>query len=169
MLAPGNSLSHNKEKLKCVIENSNKVVIAIHFYDSDFHIDYVFSSNMRRFAKLSPSKSCRLIVTSNLKDSRKADYVMNFSSYISADDSVLDNAGLMLLRILQAAGVHDVSLAGMDGYTEEGRNTYFEENDHRHSIDYAKRNKMISIELEKMQNKMDIKFLTETRYILRKK
>lgn len=167
VLAPGKSLTSNKEKIKNVIEKSNKIVIAIHFYDSDFPIDYIFSSNMRRFTKLPANKPCKMIVTSNLQDNHTADYVMNFSSYISSDDSVLDNAGLMLLRILQAAGVQNVSLAGMDGYVEDGRNTYFEGNDSRHSIDYAKRNRMISMELEKMQKKMNIEFLTDTLYTIR--
>lgn len=168
LLAPGHSLAANKNKIQTYNKKAGQVTVAVNFYDEDFNIDYVFCSNMRRFAKLESKEKCKLIVTSNVLEHASADYVMNFSSYISSEPAVMDNAGLMALRILQAAGVQKVNIAGMDGYVDGERNSYLETNDERYSIDYDNRNKLMSKELKKISEFVEIKLLTPTLYSFQK-
>ncbi len=165
LLAPGSSLSSSKDKIQAEIKKSQRVVVAINFYDKSFDMNYVFCSNMRRLVKISGKKDCKLIVTSNLQDSTGADYIMNFSSYISSEPAVVDNAGLMALRMLHAVGVQDVCVAGMDGYTEDGKNSYLDSSDKKYSLDYEERNKLIGSELVKMRGLMKMEFLTPTKYM----
>ena len=166
LLAPGNSLSSYQDEIQKTIKKAERAVVAINFYNPSFGIDYVFCSNMRRLAKLSGEKDYKIIVTSNLKDFSGADYVMNFSSYISSEPAVVDNAGLMALRILHATGVQDVCIAGMDGYSADGRNSFLDSSDRSYSLDYEKRNNLIASELKKMKGLMRLEFLTPTRYML---
>ena len=166
LLAPGSSLSSYSSEIQSVIKKSSRVVVSINFYNPSFGINYIFCSNMRRFAKIYDKKNCKVIITSNLQDRSGADYVMNFSSYISSEPAVVDNAGLMALKMLHAVGVHDVCIAGMDGYTVDGKNSYLDSSDRKYSLDYEERNKLIANELEKLRGLMKLEFLTPTRYNL---
>ena len=165
LLAPGNSLSSCKDKIQAEIRNGDRIVVSINFYDKSFAANYIFCSNMRRFAKLSgKDDACKVIVTSNIKDATGVDYVMNLSSYISSEAAVVDNAGLMALRILHKVGVQDVCIAGMDGYTADGKNSYLDSGDKKYSIDYEERNKFIASELKKIGRLIKLEFLTPSVY-----
>lgn len=165
LLAPGRSLMEHRAAVEDELHQSNTVCIAVNFRGDGFSPDYLFSSNMRRLTKmLGPTKS-KYIVTSNLTEAPHPDYVVNFSSYASKSPDIIDNSGLMLLKLLAAAGVKEVSIAGMDGYTGMQSGDYYDQQlEFDFSEQAAKRNALISEELQVLQKGMKLNFITPTQY-----
>ena len=172
ILAPGYSLHSHEQEVKAFINGDDTrqkavAVIAANFTADAFSPDYVFSSNMRRFAKMQGKTSAKCIVTSNMKECTQKDFVVNFSSYASRKEEIMDNSVLMLLRLLLAAGVREVTLAGMDGYSEHSGNHYVDAQlEHDFSQEARIRNKLISEELREIGTQMKLTFLTPTVYAL---
>lgn len=161
ILAPGSSIRENEQHIKDSI-NDNSVVIAVNFLGGEFKPDYIFSSNMRRFSKIADKTDIPCITTSNMK--QDTEFVVNFSSYSSKYPEIIDNSGLMLLKMLCAIGVQKVKVAGMDGYSEIAQD-YFDDSV---SYDYSKeartRNELISREINDINKTMNIVFITPSKY-----
>lgn len=165
VLAPGRSLAKYSEKIKELCSDKDAAVISLNFISSDFKEDYVFSSNMRRYHKIQGKTDALCITTSNMKDCLKSDLTVNFSSYASKNPEIIDNSGLMLLKLLTSAGVKEVSIAGMDGYSAEKANDYYNSDV---AYDFSKeaevRNRLISEELKEINKVLKINFITPTDY-----
>lgn len=161
ILAPGLSIRKSADYIKASI-NDNSVVIAVNFLGGEFKPDYIFSSNMRRFSKIAGKTDIPCITTSNMK--QDTEFVVNFSSYSSKYPEIIDNSGLMLLKLLCAIGVQKVKVAGMDGYSEIAQD-YFDDSV---SYDYSKeartRNELISREISDINKTMNIEFVTPSKY-----
>lgn len=168
MLAPGRSLSEYVDIIKKEINKKNTVTIAVNFIAEQFKPNYIFSSNMRRFTKIQGKTEAKYITTSNMKDCEKTDFVVNFSSFSSKKAAIVDNSGVMLLRLLAHIGVKEVFVAGMDGYSPYLGDNYF---DNDLEYDYTKeaelRNVLISSEIRDIGQTMSIKFITPTIYIMK--
>lgn len=165
ILAPGKGLKDHRESVLEACRKENTVVIAVNFTAEEFDPEYIFSSNMRRFAGIQGNTSKKCIVTSNMKDFTHSDYVVNFSSYASKEPEIIDNSGLMLLRLLRTIGVKRAALAGMDGYSAYGGNNYIDQNlEHDFSKEAERRNKLISEEIKELKKQIEITFITSTRY-----
>ena len=173
VLAPGHSL-HScgsevtewiRKERGSAEQDGGLAVIAANFVASEFHPDYVFSSNMRRFAKMQGKTTAKCIVTSNMKECTQKDFVVNFASYASRKEEIIDNSALMLLRLLSAAGVREVYLAGMDGYSEHPGSHYVDEQlEYDFSSEAKVRNELISGELKEIGRQVKLNFLTPTAY-----
>ncbi|MBQ2023200.1 MAG: aldolase catalytic domain-containing protein [Lachnospiraceae bacterium] len=165
LLAPGKGLQEHKEAVLKACQSDQTAVIAVNFPAEEFEPEYIFSSNMRRFAKIQESTEKKCITTSNMKDCRKSDFMVNFSSYASKTPEIMDNSGLMLLKLLIAIGVKRVSIAGMDGYSAYSGNDYINQN---LVFDFSKeaelRNRLISEEMRELKKQIEITFITPTRY-----
>lgn len=167
VLAPGRGLHEHKDAVLEECQKKNTAVIALNFTADGFEPEYIFSSNMRRFARFQEHTNAKCIVTSNMKDCKKHDFVVNFSSYASKSPEIIDNSGLMLLKLLNAVGVKSAAVAGMDGYSLYSGNDYINQN---LAYDFSKeaeiRNRLISEELREIAKQMKITFITPTRYNL---
>ena len=163
LLAPGKTLVQNKKIICDKIEQDKLVVIAVNFEGNEFPVDYIFSSNMRRFTKI--HRNAKYITTSNMKDCTSSTYVVNFSSYSSKYPEIIDNSGIMLLKLLSVIGVNKVYIAGMDGYSPDRKQSYY---DSRLEYDFSgvamKRNELIAKEIREIKQRMDVEFLTPTQY-----
>lgn len=162
ILAPGQSLNTCSDLVHNAIDGA--VVIAANFLASEFKPDYIFSSNMRRFVKIQGKTNAKCIITSNMKEATQKDYVINFSSYALKNAEIIDNSVLMLLRMLTAAGVKEVYIAGMDGYSTISSVYYDSDLDYDFSNEAIKRNAMISEELKEIGRHMKLEFITSTLY-----
>ncbi len=162
ILAPGKTLNSLSGVVEEEIDNS--IVIAANFLASEFHPDYIFSSNMRRFVKIQGKTRAKCIITSNMKEAEQKDFVFNFSSYTSKRADIMDNSVLMLLRILISMGIKEVSIAGMDGYSEETSGYYDNELYYDFSKEANRRNSLISEELREISRNLKLNFLTSTIY-----
>ena len=162
ILAPGKSLNDNKDKIASIA--SDAVTVAVNFNGGAFTPDFVFSSNMRRFAKMMGKTDAKTIITSNMKEAT-GDYVVNYSSYSSTKPEIIDNSALMLMKLLMATGVKKVFVAGMDGYSAVNTTDYFDENlDYDFSSEAELRNELISSEIREIAKHMKVEFVTPTNY-----
>ncbi len=165
LIAPGSSINTHFEQIKKLCDSQDTFTLLINFYDERFNPDYVFCSNMRRVAKIPVAMQGKMIATSNVSKMLNASYVVNFASYTSTRKEIYANGGLMALKMINAAGVKDVSVAGMDGYGEVRTNDYFDENMKlEHFTEATLKNKLIGEELEELKKYLKITFITPTKY-----
>ena len=83
---------------------------------------------------------------------------------MSQEASIVDNSGLMLMRLLVSLGVKNVKLAGMDGYQADAGNYYNNQLEYNFSSKLAERNISIEQELKKISKNLKISFITPTVY-----
>lgn len=165
VIAPGSSINDRFNEIEKLCKDENVFVILVNFYDAKFCPDYVFCSNMRRLSKIPESVKEKMIATSNVSKLLDAKYVINFASYTSNKKEIFANGGLMSLRLLNALGVKEVFVAGMDGYTEEHVNDYFDKNMKlEHFSEASLRNKLMGEELNVLKKFLSINFITPTKY-----
>lgn len=165
IIAPGRSLIEYADTIERDCRRDEVILIAVNFGGGKLNPDYIFSSNMRRFHKIQGNTKSKCITTSNMKDCENTDFVVNFSSYSSDKPEIIDNSGLMLLKLLVAAGVKEVSVAGMDGYSPHHANNYFDQQlEYDFSKEVEKRNLYISEEIKDLQKVIKINFITHTCY-----
>ena len=167
ILAPGNSLREYKDEIQEVIDRTNPIIVALNFICSEYNVDYIFSSNMRRFCKIQGNTDIRCIITSNMKDCKYASYVINYDSYTTKIPEIIDNSCLMLLKLLTELGCKEVYLAGMDGYSvQQGNNYYDSELEYDFSSVADLRNELIPRELCKYNKLMKLHMITPSVYNL---
>ena len=170
ILAPGSSLKQYDESINCIIQEKRPIVLAVNFVADKYRADYVFSSNMRRYIKIQGKTTAKCITTSNMKDCEVTDYIVNFSSYTSKEPEIIDNSGVMALKLLIAIGVKKVYIAGMDGYSNNSEMNYFEDTLEYDFSNVAElRNDLISREIREFRKVIDIIFLTPSTYDLNEK
>ncbi len=165
ILAPGRSLSQYENQIMEFIKTNNPIIICTNFISDNFGCDYVFSSNMRRYSKLSSKNDVKRIITSNIKETNEYDYKVSYSSFSSVYSDIVDNSGIMLLKLLLEIGIRDVNIAGMDGYINEIIGNYYDKVlDYNFDNESEKRNYLISKELKEIGKKININFITPTLY-----
>ena len=123
---------------------------------------------MKRYVKLENHTNSKCIITSNMKEAKKYNYMVNFSSYICDHSLIIDNSGVMALKLLSKLDVKKVYIAGMDGYSDENTISYADKKlEYDFSSIAQERNRLISQELLKINKKINIEFITPTRYKVR--
>ena len=164
IVAPGKNLEKEGEKVQSYIEEMKPVTISVNFTSKECQSDYVFVSNEKRYSKLNDRRN--LIVTSNIEVSELDALKINYNSLIGDNEEIKDNAAIMLIRLLNEVGVKKVLLVGMDGYSYNNEENYirdeisaFKTIDQVHSLNIA-----LSKELKNLANKVEIEFLTTSRY-----
>lgn len=166
LLAPGNSLRDFADEVREYIALEKPIVISLNFISEELPVDYVFSSNMRRYYRIENTKGIKKIITSNIKEAKEYDYMVNYASYISEEPDIIDNSGLMALRLLSRIGYKSVAIAGMDGYVREVKANYYNQMLDFDFKDREKRNNLITQELRTIQTKIKLEFITQTSYKL---
>lgn len=166
LLAPGRSLEEYKDKVKAECEKANASVIAVNFRANDFEPEYVFCSNARRFVRMQGKTPAKFMITSNMRESVQTDLIFNFASYISKEPDIIDNSGLMLLRVLVASGVKEVTIAGMDGYSAHANGNYYDQmmEEDTFVMQASRRNHLIANEIKSISKTINISFITPTIY-----
>lgn len=165
ILAPGRSLEIQRDKVKEFIRRENPVIIAINVIPDGYRSDFIFCANEKRIRNLEELGECILIISSNIvadADSLR----VNYASYLSEDDEIADNPTLMMIRVLMAAGIKKVLLAGFDGYSAVASENYYDKKlSMGTSVELKiKRNELIRNEVKKLGKNMNIEFLTASKY-----
>ena len=162
-------MNENLKNIELAIEDFRQgkfvIVISVGFEPSKIPVDYIFCSNLRKYEKVHGC-NVELLITSNVHYSdEKPKYVFNYDSYLSKHIPIVDNGGLMLIKILRACGIKEVVVAGMDGYS-------FSPSDNKVSDQYVSQiinneqvNSCMSSELSELMKDMEIEFLTPSRYV----
>lgn len=165
LLAPGKSIIDNHDAIEKIKEKEDRIVIAVNFNAEDFNKDFVFCGNNRRVESTIVNSKVPCIVTSNVNGTSNCEYIFNYASYTSQYSEITDNSGLMLLRILQQAGVKDVALAGFDGYSDSQQSDFINNAVNLKNIEEKQRiNCLISSELAEIAKWMKITFVTPSNY-----
>lgn len=166
LLGPGKTLREKEQLIQDYIKNHNPIVIGLNFIPQKFECDYVFSCHMRRYKDIQDNTSVKKIVTSNLREAKNYQYMVNFSSYSAKATEIMENSGVMCVNLLIHLGVKKVCLAGMDGYDISNRGNYVNSGlEYDFSPEALElRNKLIKDEFEAKQGKIKIEFLTESLY-----
>ena len=173
LIGPGKSIINNKSKIETFIKENSPVAISVNFLHGDFKINYVFMGNAKRYSQFfsriyAENSDVKLICTSNISEANeKIDYKVNFASLAyKENEAIYDNPLVLLLNLLIQLNVKKVSLAGFDGYDGEIATNYY--------ADYAPllydtsgvdtRNEAIKNFLQTVVSKIEVSFLTKSRY-----
>lgn len=166
VLAPGKSLVTEAPSIRKFIEEEKPVVVAINAAPPDIRADFIFVSNAKRFSELSVPAGTQVILTSNVPnapaDALRADY----ASYLN-DSALADNAALMLFALLERAGVADVAVAGLDGFSSGGEEDYFSRdlaNPAKREGGEDARNALMREQLGRFASRIAFRWITPSRY-----
>ncbi len=172
VIAPGKSIDLQKNKINDFIKINNPFVLCVNFIPQLFRVDAVFISNLKRFRSLSnvntlTPENTSVITTSNIaKSNEYSPIVINYSDLLIENSIITDNAGLMLINLLNRLSIKCVYLAGFDGFSlDKSANYYSSEIINNAEIqELVKKNEAISEYLTTISREMDIHFITSTVY-----
>lgn len=172
LLAPGNSISEEKETIEKYIKVNQPIVISVNFLP-EYPLDYLFISNSKRYAQLSSrirdfdAQKLKVIATSNLtKTHGEFDFTVRYSSLLDEESLIIDNPQIMLLKLLYAIGTGPVSLAGFDGYSKAETPNYINANmEHVFSKEKAEEiNADVIASMLRLPNNEAVQYITKTKY-----
>lgn len=172
LLGPGKKIEEQKEKVKSYIETAHPIVIAVNFLPEKFEIDAVFISNAKRYVQLSTKllhfgKNVPVIATSNVTSAGKSfGYVLNYSALLDEEAWIVDNPLIMFLKLLREVDIHDVALAGFDGFKEAETANYVNENmEHEFTREKAfQLNRDVEESIKRIGADIKLHFITDTLY-----
>lgn len=167
LIAPGASISDNIERIKRIAQEKACVVIGISFVPDFIECDFIFLSNLKRYnTTFNPmKKAIRLIHTSNIEVNEGNVLTVNYSSLINPENIIRDNSMLMALNMISILHAEKVFIAGMDGYAVSGPNYYQERLGMNHDTELIRQiNQAVRRRIEQLSNRIDIEFLTPSRY-----
>lgn len=167
IIAPGQSSVVERDKIVACAERKDVVTISIN-YDYDENLtDFIFLSNLRRYRDLPAGKRGNSIITSNIP-AFDAYLQVRYKDLLNKVDSVQDNAGLMLVKLLMRLGVKKIYIAGMDGYSPNHDENYADQMMNFYTekkFAEAKNAGMVAV-LKDYGKEIDIEMLTTPKYVV---
>lgn len=165
IIGPGKSVSIEKEKITKFVKEKNPITISVNFVYKEVGTNYIFVSNLRRYSELDEKVRDKCIVTSNIPT--EMGYMrVRYVPLLNNIEEVRDNAGLMLLQLLKKLDVKEVYIAGIDGYSHEAKSNYALED-----MSFIISNRVLDaknygmeIMLKEFSKKMEIRFITESKF-----
>ncbi|WP_026658273.1 aldolase catalytic domain-containing protein [Butyrivibrio sp. AC2005] len=170
ILAPGSSVTENKEEILRYIYNYKPIVVGINYLYGDISTDYYFFANTihwDRWEYKLPHEKC--ITTSNIKTNVGYTNRVNYSSYLAEGSFLSDNSMIMCLNLMKKLGVSDITMAGFDGL-RSNQNNYVDEvfpdrqGEHSFSEINDEIKRIYAIFQKKVEGKISLSFLTESLY-----
>lgn len=133
LLAPGNNVIEQKERVDKIVAQKNPFIIAVNFFPQQYDVDGVFMSNAKRYVQLTSAinegGAVLTMATSNITKAKgKFDLLFNYGSLLDEEAMLADNPMIMLIRLLDQVGVKDIYLAGFDGYSKAEKADYVNPN-----------------------------------------
>lgn len=172
VIAPGPSIEKHNEEISNLINQKDTIAVSVNFISDMFECDFAFVSNEKRFEHLVESKKLndremKLILTSNISSGYPNEINVNYIDLLNNTYAVKDNSTLMLLKLLLKLNVKEVSLAGFDGYAYDNIDNYVDKDMLLISSNKVVRDFNIGIikVLSDLYRKIDIKFITPTKYL----
>ena len=170
LLAPGKSLLSKYDAIMDFVGRESPYVISINFVDPAYRMQACFVSNHKRMDSIEreiPSlRGIKVILTSNLPEGGRDWLYVDYARCTNDDELVSDNAGLMLLKLLERCGVRQVFLAGFDGFHHRHNGNYYsrELNFKGSQEDVYEKQAHIRRQLQKQSETMQLTFLTPSVY-----
>ena len=172
LVGPGKNITLQEKKVKDFIESNNTVVISINYVPRNINIDCVFITNPKRYhdmtldLKRKESLHIKTLSTSNVTARNGSfDFVVSRAPLLEKDEKIIDNSFLMLIKLLNGAGIKEVYCAGFDGYSDKEANYTNPEMEYS----FVKReafslNKHMKDSITHYRKFMDINFITYSAY-----
>ena len=169
ILAPGKSLKEEKTKIEDFINREKPFIISLNSIPEQYKENLVFVTNMKRFTSLN-DYSRPLVASSNIEDIPEQALILNYSSYLN-DSKMFDNVALMLLKLFIKIDIKSVSIAGLDGFSPVAVENYVSDDliNNAKVSEFDERNEIMSEELAKLSEKININFITKTLYKIAQK
>ena len=172
LLAPGKTLAEFTGRVIDLASSGEYVTVSVNFIPEQIPVDVAFISNMKRFRGVQElaehsQRNIRVVVTSNIDTGECPDVtVVNYDSFINAEQYIVDNAGLMCMNLLKKLGVRSLLLAGFDGFGDNQRENYYDaalgmdvEAERLHRMNIA-----TAAKISQLKTQMEIRFLTQSVY-----
>jgi len=175
VIAPGQSFVTQSEKIIKYVWKKKPFIIAVNFIPSQIILldtDLIFVGNNRRyeeFADLLDTQNA--VFTSNIKDVPAGAMLVNYSDLTNPSPDASDNSGIMVLKLLIKLGIKQVALAGYDGFSRNQANNYALKSLAGLSdpTALAYKSRAIGEQLNICAQSLQIKFVTSTRYRIKRK
>lgn len=175
VMAPGKSIYTEKDRIREYIKQNDAIVISINFLSEKIPSDFLYMSNKGRLdycSKLAGFKEVEKIFTSNMDvETDEKVHVVSFTQLIKCGWVHVDNSALMLLRLLERLEPKKIGIAGLDGYSYDGMDNFFNEelDSQRICQEALELNSEISSMLTdfyktRKNNIFKIEFITESRF-----
>ena len=173
LIGPGKNIQLQDVKVREYIEEYNPVLISINYIPGAYKVDYVFSTNAKRYQQMTDAlhevknSDVKIIATSNVSciNDRNKEYRIERAPLLENRERITDNSLLMLLRVLNRAGIKNVACAGFDGYSDKEVNYFNPSMEYSFIKDEAKHlNRHMRDALENEFSDMQIKFVTYSHY-----
>lgn len=120
LLAPGNTAKKMQNQIELYIKEKDALVISVNFIHDVLKADYLFFSNNKRYEYWKNDarfEGFSKIVTSNISiDGKENDFYVSFADLIKCGWEHMDNAAILLLRLLDKCRLGSLAIAGLDGY-----------------------------------------------------
>lgn len=172
VIAPGETVKSHRKSIKKYISDKNPYIISVNFIPDFVKPDLLFIGNSLRYEKLKDSvEQKNTVFTSNIPDLPQDAYKVNYSELVDNSSDVSDGSGMMMLKLLCKLSVKSAALAGYDGFGRNPLGNYF-------SDDYCgiydpvilqEKNLAIQEEMDKLSEKLKIKFITPSLYEKKKR
>jgi len=166
LVAPGKK-SKTLTEIRIRNLEENCYIIGINFVPLNIKCSRIFFSNEKRLEIYRETeKKDAMILSSNILQKDKRALVVNYSSYLTNEPSIADNAGLMCLNLMKKLKVKNIHLIGFDGFEENQMDNYAEK-ELVWKVDSDKLKKMnvaIKNYIDNLNRTMKIKFVTESSY-----
>lgn len=166
LIAPGKSSIDEIQTIKDFAMRNDVIVVSINHDYLGTSVDYIFSSNLRRFREIEESKKEKCIITLNIPSDRS--YLRTGYKKLTNDvDGVNDNAGLMAIKFFIDYGVENIALAGFDGYSHDVEENYGDKSLEFTTKEYMldKMNQGMKKVLMHYSRMITISFVTKPRHI----
>ena len=172
LIGPGKNIGLQDKKVKDYIEENNPVVISINYIPKEIKVDCVFITNPKRYHDMTVSlqssnlKNIKKLATTNVSARNdRFDFVVNRAPLLEKDEQIIDNSFLMMIKLLNNAGIKEVYCAGFDGYSDKESNY----NNPEMEYSFVKRealslNKHMKASIANYRKNMDIRFITYSAY-----
>lgn len=162
-LAPGKSLDLYQNEIISFIKDNAPIVICAGFVYENCEKQIGFFSNEKRYQEYKNENGLK-IITSNIRENKGEDLIINYRSVAFSEDRLFDNCGVMLLKTLEMLGVKEITLAGFDGFSGD-ENNYAKGYHGEFVIGTKDDNFKIAGEIKKIRKSVKINFLTPTNYL----
>lgn len=169
VLAPGRTVTSEKDKIYSYIKEHNPYIVSINFSDDNYLEDMVFISNLKRFDEFEQVEFANIkklvVISSNIQTVENENILkVNYLSYLNSDKFVFDDAGLMFLNLMKKCNIKQVALAGFDGFLN--KKVYFsnEAGLSMEPLSPIEKTNRIKMQIQELRKNMQITFITTSQY-----
>lgn len=166
IIAPGKSLLAYSSQIHKIKDRENVVSIGLNLTD-ETEIDYLLTTRKDVFDN-SVNNGIPVITTSNVsKGARGNVKILNYKNWIEIDDRTHDSSFVIAANLLKACGVKSIYLAGLDGFSVNINENYYDPNLRRpvNEEQADRRNKYYKNFVSRLRaDGIDVKFVTPSRY-----